>query len=83
MVRVKTPDGVVTEKPIETVSTEDLVWDGCNWVHHDGVVFSGEKEVITWDGVTATPEHKVWVSPDKKVTLQYAMENKLNLWAGY
>lgn len=83
MVRVKTPDGRITEKPIETVSTDDLVWDGCDWVHHDGVVFSGEKEVITWDGVTATPEHKVWVSPDKKVTLQYAMENKLNLWAGY
>lgn len=83
MVRVKTSEGAVTEKPIETVSTEDLVWDGCDWVHHDGVVFSGEKEVITWDGVTATPEHKVWVGPDKKVTLQYAMENKLNLWAGY
>lgn len=83
MIRVKTPAGEVAEKPIETVSTDDMVWDGCDWVRHDGVVFSGVKEVITWDGVTATPRHKVWVSPDKKVTLQYATENKLHLWEGF
>lgn len=82
LIRVKTPAGDVTEKPIERVSVDDLVWDGCEWVHHDGVVYSGEKDVIYWDGVTATPEHMVWVSEDKKVPLGYAKENGLKLWAG-
>lgn len=82
LVRVKTKAGDVTEKPIERVSVDDLVWDGCEWVHHGGVVYSGEKDVISWDGVTATPEHRVWVSEDRKVPLGYAKENGLKLWAG-
>lgn len=82
LVRVKTKAGDVTEKPIERVSVDDLVWDGCEWVHHDGVVYSGEKDVISWDGVTATPEHMAWVSEDRKVPLGYAKENGLKLWAG-
>lgn len=82
LVRVKTMAGEVTEKPIERVAADDLIWDGCEWVHHGGVVYSGEKDVISWDGVTATPEHRVWVSEDRKVPLGYAKENGLKLWAG-
>ena len=82
LVRVKTMTGEVTEKPIERVAADDLVWDGCEWVHHGGVVYSGEKDVISWDGVTATPEHRVWVSEDRKVPLGYAKENGLKLWVG-
>lgn len=82
LVRVKTLSGEIAEKPIEDVSVDDMVWDGDSWVRHEGVVFSGEKEVITWDGVTATPEHMVWISPNKKVPLGYAEENKIKLWGG-
>jgi DNA polymerase len=47
-------------KPIETVSIDDYVWDGSEWVKHEGVVYRGQREVITYDGLTATPDHVVW-----------------------
>ena len=55
---------VLTDKgliPIEKVTPQMKVWDGESWVEHDGVVFKGEREVITYDGLTATPDHLVWV----------------------
>lgn len=55
---VLTDQGLV---PIEQVTTRHLVWDGVEWVNHDGVIFMGEKEVITYDSLTATPDHKVYV----------------------
>ena len=48
------------EVPIERVSRNDLVWDGVEWVRHDGAVCLGTKAVITHDGLTATPDHRVW-----------------------
>lgn len=48
------------EKAIEDVTQSDLLWDGENWVQHDGVVYRGEREVITYEGLTATPDHLVW-----------------------
>jgi len=69
--------------PIESVTSDDLVWDGESWVKHDGVVYSGDKDVIAWDGVTATPEHVVWGSPDEKISLGEARETCRKLWAGY
>lgn len=47
--------------PIENVTTDDLLWDGESWVQHDGVIYKGEREVITYEGLTATPDHLVWV----------------------
>ena len=79
---VKTVEGSVLEKPIEEVLADDLVFDGEEWVHHEGVVYSGDKEVITWDGVTATEEHMVFISPDEKVPLILAKEKQLLLWRG-
>lgn len=72
----------IYEKPIEEVTTQDLVWDGDNWVEHEGVVFSGDKEVIEWDDVIATPEHKVWISSTEKVMLRDAMDRRVPLWRG-
>lgn len=51
-------DGLV---PIESVKPWHLVWDGIEWVSHDGLVCRGEKEVITYDGITATPDHQVYL----------------------
>ena len=56
--RVLTDRGCV---PIEQVTTDDLVWDGVDWVRHEGVVCRGEKEVFEYEGLTATPDHLVWV----------------------
>ena len=76
---VKSKDNL-SEKPIEEVTTDDSVFDGENWVAHDGVVYSGDKEVITWDGITATPEHIVYLDKDTKITLAEAKERGLKLW---
>lgn len=46
---------------IVDIHADDLVWDGIEFVSHDGVVCSGYRQVISYEGVTATPEHKVLV----------------------
>lgn len=48
--------------PIENVGVADKVWDGVEFVRHDGVIYKGQKEVMHYDGLTATPDHKVWAS---------------------
>lgn len=55
---VLTNDGSV---PIENILIDHKLWDGENWVSHEGVVFKGEREVISYDGLTATADHLVWV----------------------
>lgn len=46
---------------IEKITTDMLVWDGIEFVRHDGVIYRGIKEVMTYDGLTATADHLVWV----------------------
>ena len=47
--------------PIEKVSVSDRVWDGVQWIRHEGVIYKGERSFITYDGLTATPDHFVWI----------------------
>ena len=54
---VLTDSGLV---PIEKVSATHKLWDGENWVSHGGVIYNGIKEVIEYNGLTATPDHLVW-----------------------
>lgn len=54
---VLTDQGLV---PIEQVTTLQKLWDGVEWVSHDGVVCKGVKGVITHEGLTATPDHQVF-----------------------
>ena len=58
--------------PIEKVTTQMKVWDGEYWVEHDGVVFKGEREVIKYEGLTATPDHLVWVE-GKQEPIQFGI----------
>ena len=59
--------------PIQEVTTDMKVWDGENWVTHEGVVYRGEREVMTYGGLTATPDHLVWVEgDDRPVRFEYA-----------
>ena len=60
---VLTDHGLV---PIECVTTGMRVWDSEQFVHHGGVVCRGEKDVITYDGLTATTNHLVWVEGQTK-----------------
>lgn len=51
--------------PIEEVTPDDRVWDGVRYVHHDGVVYKGRKPVITYEGLTATGDHIVYLRDGK------------------
>lgn len=47
-------------KPIERVTLEDKLWDGEEWVCHQGLQNSGIKETLNLCGVWLTSDHKVW-----------------------
>lgn len=44
---------------IVSVQATDTVWDGEEWVHHQGVLAQGEKEVLTAHGVSVTSDHEI------------------------
>ena len=56
--QVFTDKGLV---PIEDVRLDHKLWDGNEFVTHQGVIYQGVKEVISYEGLTATPDHLVWV----------------------
>ena len=60
---VLTDQGLV---PIEDVTTDMLVWDGEEFVSHDGVAFNGYREVIEYEGLQATADHLVWVEGERE-----------------
>jgi DNA polymerase I-like protein with 3'-5' exonuclease and polymerase domains len=45
-------------KPILNLGPRDLVWDGVEWVEHQGVVCQGIQETMRVNGVGATPDHE-------------------------
>lgn len=45
---------------LDALRADDLVWDGDFFVPHGGLVRAGVKRVITHDGITGTPDHRVW-----------------------
>ena len=71
---VLTSNGV---KPIEEVMTCDMLWDGIEWVSHEGLLDQGVHEVISLDGVQMTPDHLVltdkgWVQANEAGGLDWA-----------
>ena len=54
---VLTDQGLI---PIEKVTTRMKLWDGIEWVHHDGVISKGMKRTISYGGLEATEDHVVW-----------------------
>lgn len=66
--------------PIQNVTTDMLVWDGEKFAKHEGVVYNGIREVITYEGLTATPDHIVFIEGfDGPVTLAHAAESGSHL----
>ena len=65
----KTP--IITEKrgarPIANISLDDRVWDGAEWVRHEGSKYQGERHTIGYSGLRATPDHVVWLANGRKV----------------
>jgi hypothetical protein len=60
------------EKRIVDVLPDDLVWDGMEFVQHEGVSFNGYKEVMQHDGLTGTAEHEVFIDAHTTCTLAEA-----------
>lgn len=46
-------------RAIVDVTTEDLLWDGVEWVQHQGLVARGVKRVVRVDGIQVTPDHLI------------------------
>ena len=62
----------IVEIPIETLLPSDLVWDGEAFVEHEGLHFSGYKEVIEYEGIRATPDHRVFTQAHGKIPMALA-----------
>lgn len=54
-------DGEVQDIVLSDLLNDDLVWDGDEFVPHGGLVCRGEREVIEYQGITGTPDHRVFV----------------------
>lgn len=73
MILCLTAEQQVVEKRIVDVLLSDLVWDGVEFVEHEGVKFSGYQEVITYDGITGTKCHPVFINGTETISLSEAM----------
>lgn len=67
-------EGVVNKRIVD-VLLDDLVWDGEDFVAHEGVVFNGYAEVMSYDGITGTDDHIVFTE-DGERTLLEAMQRQ-------
>lgn len=67
---------------IVDILKSDLLWDGVEWVSHDGVVYKGHKEVITYAGITGTPNHIVYLADGRRVHLSHAKDEGAALAVG-
>lgn len=81
--KVLTCRGVVS---IAEVRKDDRIWDGLDFVTHDGVVYQGVKSVIDFAGVRVTPEHKIlgeggWERADS-IGLRSALRTAAGLSSG-
>lgn len=43
--------------PIVDITKEDWLWDGIEWVRHEGVVARGKRHTTDFRGVNVTPDH--------------------------
>jgi hypothetical protein len=55
-------------KAIIDVTLSDLLWDGCAWVTHGGLISQGSQKTHRFGGVGMTPDHKVWTNEGWKLS---------------
>jgi DNA polymerase I-like protein with 3'-5' exonuclease and polymerase domains len=74
---------------IEEVATSDRLWDGEEWVCHQGLVPKGTKETLNLCGLWLTPDHRVlcgtqWLEAQSVVqdrnTLSQALDTGVVSW---
>lgn len=68
---------------IQDITSSHEVWDGENFVKHDGLVDRGIRDVIYYGGLSATPDHEVFLENGKSTEFGYAARMKLKLMKGH
>lgn len=53
---VLTDRGLVS---IENIREDDLIWDGVEWVSHEGLIDKGIQNTVSVGGIRLTPDHKI------------------------
>ena len=46
-------------KRLDALRSCDLLWDGVEWVTHQGLLYKGKQETISWLGVRGTENHLI------------------------
>ena len=79
-------------KPIVYLDLNDKIWDGIEWVSHEGVVCNGVQKTVTAFGLEATSDHEIlagdsWVEWQQVLTNPSLMMKAISaahlpLWAG-
>lgn len=46
---------------IVDITSSDLIFDGIEWVKHDGIIDKGVKDVVDLYGVSVTPNHEILI----------------------
>jgi len=64
-------------KAIVDVQLTDLLWDGSQWVNHQGVVARGVKPVVNVEGIAATKDHLFLVGNSWMQAQQLSSNEKL------
>jgi DNA polymerase len=80
LVTVLTAFGSIEEKPIQFVDISDQLWDGLEWVAHEGVISKGVKKVIEYENICATPDHVVYLEDGTSVRLEEAKILGIRIW---
>jgi hypothetical protein len=63
---VLTDQGLV---PIDFITMAHKVWDGVEFVSHEGLEYKGVQGVITVGPLTATPDHEVYLNDGRTIPL--------------
>lgn len=73
-------------KRIDTIHSNDKVWDGVSWVRHEGLICNGWRNTINVAGIDMTPDHLVFDGSSWRTAAELIAEplylNSAKQWAG-
>ena len=74
---------VVLDVALDRLLPYDLVWDGICFSAHGGLIDRGQREVISYGGITGTPDHRVYCEElfGEAIALSSAMSHGYTLEA--
>lgn len=65
--------------PIVDVTVEHKVWDGDDWVAHEGCVYQGVRSTVSFDGLHVTPDHLMLLEDQWVPARRFAPRDALEL----